>query len=640
MGCLKKNAAELCAVLLKEIYGEVSSRVASVLLEYGRLNLQTLVRYSKLPEKIVKQTLVVLIQLHLVVHSTHKEGHRDEVYYECTWLQVYELLHAGKMIAMVEERFGTDGAYIISNMLQMGHVRVSDFLAGSGLSDNPKQAATNGTSNGVTDATKSAPTSLASLRAAMGDLLRSRYLIQVHEHHMHPQTDVINDVRAKITRQVKESHGAMSDLKLKKVVDAQLKSKLRELAVGDISENAGMKKRMAQVEVATSNKRPSKRAKLSNNFEDVSGKEAVWQIDENSVVRVNHEKFLILFRNKELVTMAERRLGKTTSLVFGQLLKALEDKIHRCQDTAGMEEEESDPKKKLKISTLELSRTFDKDIELGDTIAPLPKNTVNGKKRPNDFNDDDMGLNRANGTGNGDDEAEDDEDEERDEWAEDQEVNPETAAKKRRMAIIKDHLDLLAQDSYPFVKSEGNRGLGEWSVDFGALIKTMKQVEIEKIIEQRFGGVATRLLRILQEKGKLDEKQLATIALRKSTSIRSTLSALQEAGHLELQEVPKTADRAASRTIFLWYYDPDRARLNVLHDIYKAMSRTLQRIAHERSEVQPLLEKAERTDILGKEELYLSKAELRTIARFRVIEEKLLAQVGRLDRQVMIFRDY
>lgn len=134
--------------------------------------------------------------------------------------------------------------------------------------------------------------------------------------------------------------------------------------------------------------------------------------------------------------------------------------------------------------------------------------------------------------------------------------------------------------------------------------------------------------------------QLAGIALRKSTSIRSTLSSLQEAGHLELQEVPKTADRAASRTIFLWYYDPDRARLNVLHDIYKALSRTLQRIIHERSEVQPLLEKAERTDIVGKEEEYLSKAEVRAIKRFKIIEEKLLGQVGRLDRQVMIFRDF
>lgn len=164
----------------------------------------------------------------------------------------------------------------------------------------------------------------------------------------------------------------------------------------------------------------------------------------------------------------------------------------------------------LKISTLEISRIFDKDIELDNTIAALPKSNANGKKRPLNNGDDGGGIiNGPNRGINGEDEEDDeDEDDEMDEWDDAEELNPETAAKKRRMGIIKDHLDLLAQDSFRFVKSEGNRGLGEWSVDFTSLMKTMKQVEMEKIIEQRFGGVATRLLRILQEKGKLDEKQV------------------------------------------------------------------------------------------------------------------------------------
>ena len=87
-------------------------------------------------------------------------------------------------------------------------------------------------------------------------------------------------------------------------------------------------------------------------------------------------------------------------------------------------------------------------------------------------------------------------------------MDPEAIAKKKRMNLIKMHLEILAQDSYHFVNLEGTRALGEWSVDFAALTKTLKQVEFEKIIEQKFGGIATRLLRILQDKGKLDEKQV------------------------------------------------------------------------------------------------------------------------------------
>lgn len=236
---------------------------------------------------------------------------------------------------MVEERFGQDGAYIISNLLQMGHVRVSDFFTGSGLSNTQKRLLPNGSSN-IIDSTKSTLVTLANLKTVMSDLLKSRYLIQVQDFHMHPPTDVINDVKTKLTKQVKETHGAMSDLKLKKLVDTQLKIKLRELTLGDTSEHAGMKKRMAGVEVL---KRPTKRAKLSTTFEDVSGKEAVWEIDEKIVVRINHEKFLITFRNKELVALAERRLGRVTAQVYGQLLKGLEDKIYSCQDGVGLRDD-------------------------------------------------------------------------------------------------------------------------------------------------------------------------------------------------------------------------------------------------------------------------------------------------------------
>ena len=266
-------------------------KVASVLLEYGSLNLHTLIRYSKLPEKIVKQTLVVLIQLHLVVHSSQPGGRNDDVVYECAWMQIYELLHAGKMIAAVEERFGADGAYVVNNMLQMGHVRVSDFLAGTGLGkviktakgakgmkDQPPAAAGDA-ANGLGAAPAAQmPATLAALKSVMTEMRKRRYLVQVQEHHMRPETDVVNEVRLKLTKQIRESHAAMSDLKLRKLVDAQLATKLRELELGDLSEHAGLKKRMAHFEAAAG-KRPSKRAKLSTSFEDVNGIEAVWEID-------------------------------------------------------------------------------------------------------------------------------------------------------------------------------------------------------------------------------------------------------------------------------------------------------------------------------------------------------------------------
>jgi len=214
-------------------------------------------------------------------------------------MKIYELLHAGKMIAMARDRFGNDGAYVVDHMLQMGHVRVSDFLAGSGLSNKPKvdvpSLDINGSTNGDSDSATTAPASLSSLKSIMGDLLQRRYLIQVFEHHMQPETDVVNALRLKVAKQVKEGQGIISDLKLKKLVDVQMTEKMRELALGDVSEHAGMKKRMVDVESMDS-RRPNKRARLANTFEDVSGKEAIWEIDvwPHNISR-HHKDYWLIF---------------------------------------------------------------------------------------------------------------------------------------------------------------------------------------------------------------------------------------------------------------------------------------------------------------------------------------------------------
>lgn len=50
--------------------------------------------------------------------------------------------------------------------------------------------------------------------------------------------------------------------------------------------------------------------------------------------------------------------------------------------------------------------------------------------------------------------------------------------------------------------------MGEWSVNYKELGKLMKQIEVEKVVEERFGSMGTRLLRIIKEKGRIDEKQV------------------------------------------------------------------------------------------------------------------------------------
>jgi DNA-directed RNA polymerase III subunit RPC3 len=182
--------------------------------------------------------------------------------------------------------------------------------------------------------------------------------------------------------------------------------------------------------------------------------------------------------------------------------------------------------------------------------------------------------------------------------------------------------------------------MSQWKVDFPRLARILIQTEIEDTVTARHERMGTRLIRILHNKGKLDEKQVSNFGMTPPKTIRSTLTGMQEAGFVEIQEVPKDTSRQPSRTMYLWFYDQQRCRQLLLTDTYKAMARILQRIKVERAKVQTVIDKAERTDVVGHEEQYLSKMERQALRDWSQTEEKLLIQLGRQDNLVATLRDF
>lgn len=70
------------------------------------------------------------------------------------------------------------------------------------------------------------------------------------------------------------------------------------------------------------------------------------------------------------------------------------------------------------------------------------------------------------------------------------------------------------------------------------------------------------------------------------------------------------------------------------------MSRNIQRTMAEKEKRKPLIEKSERTDVKANYEEYMNKNEKQELDIWRSREERLLVQLMRLDRIVMILRDY
>ena len=299
--------------------------------------------------------------------------------------------------------------------------------------------------------------------------------------------------------------------------------------------------------------------------------------------------------------------------VYETLLRLLEEQTPRCYDEFA-EEVKDDPDtidKSPMVTAQAVAEAIGSNIDLTDGLQEDSghANGVNGNT--NDENESNQGLNGH---------------------------SIDDVSKRRR--LVDQHIRLLSEDPRHFTHWVSSRGMSQWNVDFPRLAQILIQAEIEDTVTARHERMGTRLIRILHNKGKLDEKQVSNFSMTPPKTIRSTLTGMQEAGFVETQEVPKDTSRQPSRTMYLWFYDQQRCRQLLLTDTYKAMARILQRIKVERAKVQTVIDKAERTDVVGHEEQYLSKMERQALRDWSQTEEKLLIQLGRQDNLVATLRDF
>merc|ERR1712098_261945 len=149
----------------------------------------------------------------------------------------------------------------------------------------------------------------------------------------------------------------------------------------------------------------------------------------------------------------------------------------------------------------------------------------------------------------------------------------------------------------------------------------LRDREILNLISARIGPTGMRLVRMLIDKGKLDEKLLQEMGLLSAKEMRQALAELQTLGLIELQEVPREPQRQPNRTIFLWFYDALRARDLLLGQLYKSMARCYQRLqVVERERMRATLDKIERDDVKDRIEEVVVGAEKVALEQFQAKE--------------------
>ena len=363
--------------------------------------------------------------------------------------------------------------------------------------------------------------------------------------------------------------------------------------------------------------------------------------------------------------VAEQRICKATSRVYKTVLGLMELHLRECRYVKpcdANDQEEDDPCVKP-VSTADILLALDDFPEIYDSLGETQgagsdsEDLGNPKKRRRKAEEEsksafdvDVGLNNFEKEREEDDGDNSDDDSAISEDEEDQiadlDHNPfqngTGQGLTERDQAIRSHLLLLAQHPLGFLK-RGPRQFGAletWTINFNKLIKNVQAQAITQTLSTRYDTQSVRLASLLAERGKLDDKTLSSLCLIKEKEMRTKLFTMQKAGLLELQEVPRDNARLASRTTFLYFFDHERCIRRLTEECYQTLARCLERYRHEREEVKTVLEKASRSDVIGREEKLLNAHERAALQRWKVVEERIWAQIGRVDEMVALFRDF
>ncbi|KAK1832764.1 RNA polymerase III subunit RPC82-domain-containing protein [Podospora conica] len=666
-----KDAAELCALLIDELYGELPSRIFAVLLSRGRSNLAQLAHYTSMNPRQLRHGLAVLIQYNLLFHQS--DG--PFTVYEANAAFAYNLIRTGKILEMVEGSFGPVAKDVMQNLMVSGQTRVSDLLAAYQIKiDRAKAAAEqdmdlefpefnlpNGNHHEVKKPDHQVK-STAQLNSIICRLVEAELIDVVHSKTFQSPDDIVKEAESQVAANyfpngVKGGKGK-----------AEYEQKVAEALRKIRSESKSLKRKLE------SNGSASKKRKLfagigpngtangiSNGANGANGaheEEMDPALDPKQVIRINYEKCLVDLRNRRLVQFVCDTLGETTGYVYGVLLKILTKQLSRCRLDPRLDiaEDGTQNQESGVVTSNELLDNMKTSIDLSLGIGKAAKNIISSRAaeriRENPPKPKLFIEAAVDGDASADEsESDDDDSDDYDSDFEEQPAAPAAngskvkfadgaAGKEQRMdrpTQLRQHLLLLSESHQHFVR---HCGMNEWTVDFGPLLQIQREAELDAVIERTSGKEGLRLVRILRSNGKMDEKALQNIALMRKGELQEKMLEMQTAGFVQIQEVPRDNKADVKKSLFLWHVDLESSSKMMLETSYKSMVRCLQVLEVLRQKEKDVLMLTKRTDVKGREKDVMRKEYFDRYSRFQVHEKQLFAQVQRLDDLVALLRDF
>ncbi|KIK63714.1 hypothetical protein GYMLUDRAFT_162468 [Collybiopsis luxurians FD-317 M1] len=218
---------------------------------------------------------------------------------------------------------------------------------------------------------------------------------------------------------------------------------------------------------------------------------------------------------------------------------------------------------------------------------------------------------------------------------------------------IKEYLGLLSNADNPtstgragafleFSSKGGSSGGGKVQVVFDVIARRLRRQILEGITRERHGAIGVRIVRLLMDSGKMDEKQISKIVMMPLKDVRPLLSALASSSLVSTVEIPKSADRNPTRTFYLWQVDVPKAFSFILNVLYKTLFNISARRQAEREDdpmLTAVLEKRNRSDVSMDVEGLLTLNEKEILKDWEEKEMKLSILEARVEESVFIVRE-
>ncbi|PWN34671.1 uncharacterized protein FA14DRAFT_160177 [Meira miltonrushii] len=638
-----REKISLCCEIILDHFGPIAAQVASTLLQRGRLTLRELSRFLATPtihaptgyipeqddvshaeasmfdawqsaangasaggssssatswstplksQRLIQQTLLTLIQHNICWHAralpngslvqasmddstSLEDAFRGVEYFQINVEEVLPRLRFGAYLNIAEERFGETGLSSVNTILRNGKIRAADVIERVSQQGHDREH----------------------VEDIMRDLLYYGY-IQPSWPKVHTSArDRRISYEAELVSRTRKILGPKEKMEIAETARNSLTNDDYEVWFSSKREEKPVRRGLGPRKVTKKRKpngraqkdaKGSKKAKATNgkpakrtfmgielSEEEDGGEEGTgpksFSIDDTIYIRINHDRFDVHLRDEFILRTVEARYNS-------QLARIVQVMLHLCTGAY-----DTIPSARDIYSNSLHVNTLRQKMPLKMGLKDAFDHKTMKEKLGSDASHDSALLGEAIAilVGGGDESR---------------------TGQARRMIG-------------PSEFARPNKHMGGYSqiqIEYRNAARLMRHAILRTVIEAQFGANGLRVITLLQDLGKLDEKQISKVCLISMSETRDVCARLFAAGLLSLQEIPKASERVAARSFFFWYVDEKKCISWLSDHLCKSLARLTQRRRHEQAREADLVVKSQRIDVKMDETL------LRDVERIRL----------------------